>query len=224
MFAGKRIIKKQTCVSGPSIERDHAQDLVFSPYISNCMDIDEIIAQLYMLPDASAAALKAKAREASFPRGHTLLRADRVERSIYFIRKGLVRAYSDADNGQVTFWFGREGDPVLSMKSYISNERSYENIELLEDCHFYEFAISELRSLYHQDVHLANWGRKLAENELIKAEERLISMQFKSAQERYDDLLREQPELLLRAQLGHIASYLGMSQVSLSRIRSGRRY
>jgi CRP-like cAMP-binding protein len=116
-----------------------------------------------------------------------------------------------------------EGAPVLPMKSYISGEKSYESIELLEDCKLYAFNINDLKALYEQDVHLANWGRKLAEYELVKTEERLISMQFKTAQERYADLIKTQPQLLLRVQLGHIASYLGMSQVSLSRIRADLR-
>ncbi len=86
----------------------------------------------------------------------------------------------------------------------------------------YQIDVAQLKLLYAQDVHLANWGRKLAEQELIKTEERLIAMQFKTAQQRYHDLLSSRPELLLRVQLGYIASYLGMSQVSLSRIRAGQ--
>jgi CRP-like cAMP-binding protein len=187
------------------------------------MNIDEIIARLYPLPEHSKATLKAKAKQVTYPKGHILLKADCIERNIYFIKKGVVRAYADAAGGQVTFWFGMEGAPVLSMKSYVSEEKSYERIELLEACDLYEFNISELRALYEQDVHFANWGRKLAEHELMKTEERLIAMQFKTAQQRYADLVNNQPELLLRVQLGHIASYLGMSQVSLSRIRADLR-
>lgn len=166
------------------------------------------------------AALQAKVKQVSYRKGHILLKAARVEKNIYFIRKGMVRAYADHAGEQVTFWFGQEGDLVLSMKSYISGDKSYENIELLEDCDLYELNIIELRNLYEKDLQLANWGRKLAEQELVKTEERLIGMQFKTAQERYTELISKQPGLLLRVQLGYIASYLGMSQVSLSRIRA----
>lgn len=187
------------------------------------MEFEEIVAKLFALPEDAKAVLQSHARLASYPKGLLLLRADRVENHIYFIKKGVVRAYADHDEGQVTFWFGTEGDPVLSMKSYIAGEKSYENIELLEDCELYELSISKLKSLYNSDVNLANWGRKLAEHELVKTEERLISMQFKSGQVRYADLLAHRPELLRRVQLGYIASYLGMSQVSLSRIRAERK-
>jgi len=185
------------------------------------MNIDQIIDRLYPLPEQSRIALLAQVEQITYPKGYLLLKADCVEKDIYFIKKGVVRAYANALHGQVTFWFGLEGAPVLSMNSYISGEKSYENIELLEDCDLYKFNIAGLRSLYEEDVYLANWGRKLAEQELVKTEQRLIAMQFRTAQQRYADLVTEQPELLLRVQLGYIASYLGMSQVSLSRIRAG---
>jgi len=185
------------------------------------MNLDEVISKVYPLPEPSHKILKSKITQVSYPKGHMLLRADHTERSVYFIGKGVVRAYANALHGQLTFWFGMEGAPVLSMKSYISGEKSYENVELLEACHLYKVSIAELRALFEEDVHLANWGRKLAEQELVKTEERLIAMQFKTAQQRYTDLINQQPELLQRVSLGHIASYLGMSQVSLSRIRAG---
>jgi len=77
-----------------------------------------------------------------------------------------------------------------------------------------------LRTLFEEDIHIANWGRKFAEQELIKVEERLIFRQCRTAMERYKELIATDPELLQRVQLGHIASYLGMTQVSLSRIRA----
>lgn len=187
------------------------------------MHIDDITELLYVMPEVSKTVLKDRIREVAHPKGHILLNADCVEKSIYFLKRGVVRAYAEIGGEEITFWFGMEGDAVLSMRSYINNEKSYEKIELLEDCELYEIEIVQLRSLYTEDIHLANWGRKLAERELIKTEERLIGMQFKTAQERYSDLVRNQPRLLLRVQLGYIASYLGMSQVSLSRIRANMR-
>lgn len=91
---------------------------------------------------------------------------------------------------------------------------------LLEDGELYKLSTKTLMTFFERDIHLANWGRKFAELELIKAEERLISLQFKSATERYKELLIDNPGLLQRVPLGHIASYLGITQVSLSRIRA----
>ena len=76
-----------------------------------------------------------------------------------------------------------------------------------------------LQALYREDIHLANWGRHLAEQEFLRTEERLIPQLFTTAAERYAALLRHQPALLQRIPLEHLASYLGITPVSLSRIR-----
>lgn len=184
------------------------------------MDVDLILNAIYPLPSVSRARLMNCIEEVSFPRGYILLRAQKTEKSVYFIKKGIVRAYQNAAESEITFWFGQEGDPVISMKSYIKNERGYEDIEVLENTDLYQISSPQLQTLYKEDLYIANWGRKLAEQELIKTEERLIAMQCKTATQRYKDLLQQQPGLLNRVSLGHIASYLGITQVSLSRIRA----
>ncbi|HMS68487.1 MAG TPA: Crp/Fnr family transcriptional regulator [Saprospiraceae bacterium] len=184
------------------------------------MKIDQILDNIYPIPDSSKSMIKNLITEVTYPKGHILLRADKIVKSIYFIKKGIVRAYSSLENNEITFWFGKEGDTAISMKSYVSNEKGYEDIELLENCEFYELKTEKLRDLFEKDIHIANWGRKYAEKELIKTEERLISRQFRTASERYKELLNENPELIQRVQLGHIASYLGITQVSLSRVRA----
>ena len=182
--------------------------------------IDEILDEIHPIPAESKYAISQLTREVSFPKGYILLKANKIETSIYLVKKGIVRAYSDLDGNDITFWFGQEGDPVISMKSYVSNQKGYEDIELLEDCTFYELKISDLQNLYLKDIHIANWGRRFAEKELIKTEERLISRQFRPAIDRYKDLLNDHPDLVQRVPLGHIASYLGITQVSLSRVRA----
>ena len=149
-----------------------------------------------------------------------MLRAEKIEKNIYFIKKGLARAYSPALDNEMTFWFGREGDPILSMKSYVAHQKGYEDIELLEDCELFLLKIADLQKMFDKDIHIANWGRKFAEQELVKTEERLIFRQVRSASDRYKELLRESPDLIQRVRLGYIASYLGITQVSLSRIRA----
>lgn len=183
-------------------------------------DIDNILDSIYPLPISSMALLKEAISEVSYPKGFCLLKADKVEHTIYFVKTGIVRAYVDTSDKEITFWFGKEGDTVVSMRSYIANQKGYENIELLEDSILYELKTSCLRELFSADIHIANWGRRFAEQELVKTEERLISLQFKTALERYQQLLKDTPDLLQRVQLGYIASYLGITQVSLSRIRA----
>lgn len=184
------------------------------------MNIDLILDNIYSLPDTSKELLKKSITEVKYKKGHILLRADIIEKNIYFIKKGIARAYSNKDNVEITFWFGKEGDTIISMKSYIANLKGYENIELLENCELYELKTENLQRLFEEDIHIANFGRRFAEKELIKTEERLISRQVRTATERYKELLKDSPDIIQRVQLGHIASYLGITQVSLSRIRA----
>lgn len=184
------------------------------------MTIDHILDNIYKLPENSKLTIKECITEKKHPKGYILLNTNKVENSIYFVKKGIVRAYINSINQEITFWFGKEGDPVISMRSYVANQKGYEEIELLEDCELYEIKTQNLQTLYEKDIHIANWGRKFAEKELIKTEERLISRQFRTATERYKEIITNHSDLLQRVQLGHIASYLGITQVSLSRIRA----
>ena len=184
------------------------------------MDINQIIDNIGILPDSSRNALKEIITEATYPKGHILFRADKVETKVYFIKQGIVRAYTEMEDNEITFWFGREGDTVVSMKSYVNGRKGYENIELLEECELYEVKKQALHELFRKDIHIANWGREFAEQELLKTEERFISRQLKTSTERYRELMNNNSDLLQRVPLGYIASYLGITQVSLSRIRA----
>jgi CRP-like cAMP-binding protein len=184
------------------------------------VEIEQIINQIYTIPETSGLKLKHVIEQITLPKGHILFEANKIGRNVYFLKKGIVRAYLYQHDTEVTFWFGREGDTIISMKSYVENKPGYENIELLEDCVLYRIKNRDLQKLFDEDIHIANWGRRFAETELIKVEERLISRQFSMAADRYKALLTHSPDLIQRVQLCHIASYLGITQVSLSRIRS----
>ena len=184
------------------------------------MEINQIINNIYPLTKASKSLIKESIVEVKFPKGHILFKANKIETSIYFIKKGIARAYAFSDENQITFWFGQEGDPIVSMQSYVNNQKGYEDVELLEDCDLYELKTEKLHELFLEDIEIANWGRKFSELELIKSEKRLIALQFNTATERYLALLENYPSIIQRVQLSYIASYLGITQVSLSRIRA----
>lgn len=180
----------------------------------------EKINSIYPLKHDSLKLLLAQMQLIELPKNKVLVDAGQIGRSAYFIQKGIARAYCDGKDNQITFWFGIEGDFVFSYNSYINGLPGYESIELLENSILYEIKDESLQRLFKENIDLANWGRKLAELELIKLEERYISRLFKSASECYADLLNNSPSLIQRIQLGYIASYLGVTQVTLSRIRA----
>ncbi|NTE05321.1 Crp/Fnr family transcriptional regulator [Agrobacterium tumefaciens] len=174
------------------------------------------------LSDDSLHEFAKHAQDVNYPKGTILIRADRVEPYFYVLQSGIAMAYSDSENQQITFWFGESGNVLFSFNSYINNKPGYENIELLEDCILIRIRLTDLFSLYHRNIEIANWGRKMAEQELIATERRLIDRSFKGAAERYQDFVTQSPALLKRVALKHIASYLGVTQVTLSRIRAGK--
>lgn len=164
--------------------------------------------------------LAAVSKQVEYPKGTILIHADKTEPYFYILENGIARAYSDGENQQITFWFGQSGTVLFSFNSYINNGPGYENIELLDHCSLIQIKLTDLFLLYDQHLEIANWGRKIAEQELIATERRLIDRTFKGAAERYQDFVDQSPELIKRVALKHIASYLGVTQVTLSRIRA----
>ena len=84
----------------------------------------------------------------------------------------------------------------------------------------YAIPIKELEALYFNNIEIANWSRILHQDAFIVNEKRLISRLYQTAEERYTELLETRPELFQRVNLGYIASYLGISQVTLSHLRN----
>ncbi|SPZ94201.1 Uncharacterised protein [Sphingobacterium multivorum] len=116
-------------------------------------------------------------------------------------------------------WFGEENQIFGSILPVYTEKPSFENIQLLEDSEIYAISVDDLNELYRIYPELNLIGRKIAEEVCIILEERIMSLHTKSAVERYQSLIRLQPNLLNRINLGHIASYLGITQETLSRIR-----
>lgn len=101
------------------------------------MDIKEIINQRYAMPDASLDRLQQCLTEVSYPKGFRVLECGKVEKDIFFIKQGIVRAYTSVDGKEITFWVGKEGATLVSMKGYVNDEPGYETMELMEDSILY---------------------------------------------------------------------------------------
>lgn len=184
------------------------------------MPLATLLQTHYPLPEPSLANLQQAATLVELPKGTLLFTDDRVGEDVYFVQHGFARAYVRQDAQEVTFWFGGEGTVLFSIQGYLAQQVSYEVIELLEDSQLVRLPVRTLHGLYAADVHLANWGRVLVEREWLRTEQQLIARQFRSAAERYAELIRQRPDLLQRVSLGHLASYLGVTQVTLSRVRA----
>jgi CRP-like cAMP-binding protein len=139
---------------------------------------------------------------------------------IYYIQHGLLRGYYLNDGKEITNWLATEGELATSLQAFITGANAQEGIEALEDCALTVLSRSALQELYATFPEMERMGRVLTENYYIRLENRVISLQFASAQHRFDQLMARNSSLFYRAPLGYIASYLGMTQETLSRIRA----
>ena len=142
------------------------------------MDIRTIISRIHSLPESSLEKLEESLTRVDRPKGFRLTETGKVESNVFFLSEGIARAYLPVDGKEVTFWIGAEGSTLMSMKSFVNDEKGYETIELMEDSVLYMLERGQLYRLFEEDIHIANWGRKFAEKELLKTEERLIPLLF----------------------------------------------
>ncbi len=135
------------------------------------------------------------------------------------IEKGLVRSFYNINEREINVWFGFESGILGSVMPLFFSQPSIENIQFLEDTTLYYISSNDLESFYKSSQEMNTIGRKMAEEYCKILEERSFLLQTHTAEQRYHWLLKNQPEALQRISLGHIASYLGISQETLSRIR-----
>jgi len=154
------------------------------------------------------------------PKNEYLLTEGRVCRHLYFLQTGALRGYYSLDGKEITYWFGFENAFVTSVHSFITGAPAGENIQLLEGSVLWAISKDALTGLYEKHHEIERLVRIIYEIYYIKLQERFVNAQFRSATERYENLIQQSPHILERVPLGHIASYLGISQETLSRIRN----
>ena len=92
--------------------------------------------------------LKPYLTEVSYPKGYVLFNSEKLERNIYFIKRGMARAFVEADGRDITIWFGQEGDVIISARGYVYGEKGYETMALLEDSELYRVNGMDLTILW----------------------------------------------------------------------------
>ncbi|MET0466715.1 MAG: Crp/Fnr family transcriptional regulator [Chitinophagaceae bacterium] len=170
-------------------------------------------------PEAETA-LSNSFNQVTISRNEYLLTEGRICRHLYFLEKGALRGYYTLDDKEITHWFGFENDFVTSFHSFITGEPSVENLQLLEGTVLWSISKDTLTALLGKFHEIERLLRIAYEKYYIRLEERFVNAQFKTATERYDQLLAQTPHILERVPLGQVASYLGISQETLSRIRA----
>jgi CRP-like cAMP-binding protein len=140
---------------------------------------------------------------------------------IFVVQTGLLRMfYYDAKGNDITHWFAAEENIISDPATYFDQMPSNYLIEALEDCTVRSLDLKELNRLCEEHHEIEHFGRMLTLRIAMELNSKLMDIQFKSAKERYVGLIESKPDIFQRTKLGHIASYLGITQVSLSRIRA----
>lgn len=148
-----------------------------------------------------------------------LLTEGKTCKHLYFLHQGAARGYYNLEGKEITHWFAFENDFVTSLHSFITGEPAVENIQLLEGSVLFSINKETLTRLLNDYHEIERVVRIAYEKYYIRLEDRFLNAQFKSATERYEKLVQETPHILERVPLGMIASYLGISQETLSRVR-----
>lgn len=160
------------------------------------------------------------AEKQSFTHKDIIVHEGETNSNLYIITQGIWRAFTFKEGTEVTLWFASEGEIAFSTWGYAANTPSRLNLEVVTDSEAYCLTKSKLEELYNSSLQLANLGRKILENFMLEVEVSWLDSYNRTAFERYVMLLQKQPEIIQTVPLKHIASYLGITAQSLSRIRA----
>lgn len=152
-----------------------------------------------------------------------LLEAGKVSDDYFFLDAGFVRAFAyDTAGNDVTTGFYGSGQVVFEVASFFNRTPSAEYIQALTPCAGWCISHRQLNALFHERIEFREFGRSLLVRGFASLKGRMLAMITEPAAARYESLLRANPEILQHAPLKNVASYLGITDTSLSRIRKGK--
>lgn len=182
--------------------------------------IIELVSNQYCeLPLECQQVLSKNTRILSLEKNHLLVKEGQYADKTYFVQEGCVRAYYLKDGKDITDWFAFENEFISSINSFFLNVPSPHYIEVLEPSILLEISralVLELSQKYHAFERL---GSILVTKTMLELQQRIVSIQFETAKQKYENLLAIRPDITQRIPLTHIASYLGITLETLSRVR-----
>ena len=148
------------------------------------------------------------------------LTAGKISDEYLFLEGGYMRAFAhDTEGNEVTTRFYSPSQMIFEVSSFFNRTRSKENIFALTDCEGWYITYEQLNGLFHKLPEFREMGRSILVRELAQLKTRMLSVITETAEERYEQLLKTNPQIFQHAPLKNIASYLGITDTSLSRIR-----
>lgn len=179
----------------------------------------DILRERYGVDRSSLQEIERLVSPCRFRRKELLVTEGECVGKAFFIASGMTRSYWMEDGEQFTTSFSFEGSIVFSMDELYYGRPSEEFVEAVEDVDAFALSISDLRRLWNDDLSICRWALKIHQDEYRSIHESHRQRLTLPARERYEAFCRRFPEVARRARLGDIASYLGISASTLSRLR-----
>ena len=155
-----------------------------------------------------------------YAKNEMILREGETCTNIYWVVKGLVRQYYYKNGKELTEYMASENTIVMCIESLFREQPTHLQIKALEPTIMIALPKAELEAVAMKSVNIQILYRKILEESLILSQHHADMLRFESAQDRYAKLVKNQPQLVLRAPLVYIASYLQMTPETLSRVRT----
>ncbi|MEP1150220.1 MAG: Crp/Fnr family transcriptional regulator [Balneola sp.] len=156
----------------------------------------------------------------SVPRGEILVKEGQLSSKAYFIVRGCARAFYLKNGKDVSDWFAFQNDFISAIVSFFGDKPSPHYIEILEDSLLIEISKEDIEELATKYRDFESLIRIVVTKTMLGQQERIAAILFQTAEQKYDNLLKIYPDITQKIPLTHIASYLGITLETLSRIRN----
>jgi len=184
------------------------------------MNLQAYLKNMKSMPDEKADLIATHFKKENYTKGTLLIEDGKTSKKSYFLETGIIRCYIiDIEGDEVTTRFYSAPDFLNDYLSFFEQKPSEENYELITDCVLYSIDFENVQHCFHTIPEFREWGRMLLTLNYVYVNRRMISMHKETAQERYLNLLNSHPEIIQAVPLNIIASFLGITKYSLSRIR-----
>jgi len=188
--------------------------------ISASWPLVEFINKIYPLTDEIMEFMSSRTTFKKIKKGKFLLKPGEYCKEYYYIHKGILRSYIKYGEKEITIWINPEGEITTSIRSIAGGRESDEFIQVIENCELVVIPFDAMQELYDRFPEMNKVGRMLLEEYYAESEERVYIARLPNAQARYQHFINSRPELLNRIPLKYVASYLGITLETLSRLRA----
>lgn len=154
------------------------------------------------------------------PKGEIFVKEGEIAHYLYYIEKGMVRQFYFKNKRDLTEHISYEGNVVICLESYLKQEPTRLMAETLEPTIIWKIAWEDINRLAEESKEIGLFYRKIFEKSLVVSQMKADNMRFETAQDRYKKFMELHPEIIKRAPLVYIASYLQMTPETLSRVRA----